>query len=84
MKKIKNRHKTTNENPVSLSPLIFREALAAMLKVKPKPKEEKAKEQKLPKPGNKAGLFRYSTTAMGLINDVWVCHVYNSHLITTS
>jgi hypothetical protein len=32
--------KTTNEKPVSLFPLDFKEALAALLKVKPKPKGE--------------------------------------------
>jgi hypothetical protein len=32
--------KVTNEKPVSLFPLDFKEALAALLKVKPKPKEE--------------------------------------------
>jgi len=32
--------KTTNEKPVSLFPLDFKEALAALLKVKPKPKED--------------------------------------------
>jgi len=43
--------KVTNEKPVSLSPLGFKEALAALLKIKPKPKpkeeiiEEKAKNQ---------------------------------------
>jgi len=38
--------KTTNEKPVSLYPLDFKEAVAALLKVKPKPKEEKAEEKK--------------------------------------
>jgi hypothetical protein len=52
MKKSKNRHKITNENPVSLFPLNFREALAALLKVKPKPKEEKAEEKKEEKPSD--------------------------------
>lgn len=32
--------KITNEKPVSLYPLDFKEALAAFLQVKPKPKEE--------------------------------------------
>lgn len=41
-----NENKTTNEKPISLSPLNFREALAALLKVKPKPKEEKDDEIK--------------------------------------
>ena len=36
----KEEKKTTNEKPVSLSPLGFKEALAAFLKVKPAPKEE--------------------------------------------
>jgi hypothetical protein len=38
--KTTNENKTTNEKPVSLYPLDFKEALAALLKVKPKPKEE--------------------------------------------
>jgi hypothetical protein len=38
--------KVTNEKPVSLSPLGFKEALAALLKVKPKPKEEKTEKKK--------------------------------------
>jgi hypothetical protein len=42
----KESKKTTNEKPVSLSPLGFKEALAALLKVKPKPKKEKAEEKK--------------------------------------
>jgi hypothetical protein len=42
--------KTTSEKPVSLSPLTFKEALAALLKVKPKPKEEKTEEKKEEKP----------------------------------
>jgi hypothetical protein len=41
-----NDEKVTNEKPVSLSPLGFKEALAALLKVKPKPKEEEPKEDK--------------------------------------
>ena len=44
-----NKHpqskRTTSEKPVSLYPLSFKEALAALLKVKPKPKEEKPKEE---------------------------------------
>jgi len=48
----KESNKTTNEKPVSLSPLGFKEALAALLKVKPKPKEEKAEEKKEEKPDN--------------------------------
>ena len=47
--------KVTNEKPVSLFPLDFKEALAAFLQVKPKPKEEmdkviKEKENKNKKP----------------------------------
>jgi hypothetical protein len=45
--------KTTNEKPISLFPLNFREAVAAILKVKPASKEEmdKAiKERKKKKP----------------------------------
>jgi hypothetical protein len=46
-KKNKNSSdKITSEKPVSLSPLDFREALAELLKVKPKPKEEKAEKEK--------------------------------------
>ncbi len=45
--------KVTNEKPVSLYPLGFKEAVAALLKVKPKPKEEKPKEgQNQEKPSN--------------------------------
>jgi endo-1,4-beta-D-glucanase Y len=44
--------KVTNEKPVSLSPLGFKEALAALLKVKPKPKEEKTEEKKEEKTDN--------------------------------
>jgi hypothetical protein len=47
-----NQGKTTNEKPVSLSPLGFKEALAALLRVKPKPKENKTGEKKEEKPGN--------------------------------
>ena len=36
----KDDHKTTNEKPISLFPLDFKQALEALLKVKPKPKEE--------------------------------------------
>ena len=46
----KKQPKITSEKPVSLSPLNFREALAALLKVKPKAKEEKAEEKKEEKP----------------------------------
>ncbi|MBE3139113.1 MAG: hypothetical protein IMZ53_00855 [Thermoplasmata archaeon] len=38
--------KITSEKPVSLYPLDFKEAVAAFLKVKPKPKEEKTEEKK--------------------------------------
>jgi len=38
----KSNEKTTNEKPVKI-PLDFREALAALLKTKPEPKEEKKK-----------------------------------------
>jgi endo-1,4-beta-D-glucanase Y len=44
--------KVTNENPVSLSPVGFKEALAALLKVKPKTKEQKAEEKKEEKTSN--------------------------------
>jgi hypothetical protein len=39
--------KVTNEKPVSLYPLNFKEAVAALLKVKPKPKEEPKEQEKL-------------------------------------
>jgi len=48
----KQEVKITNEKPVSLFPLDFKEAVAALLKVKPKPKEEKAEEKKEEKPGD--------------------------------
>jgi hypothetical protein len=38
--------KTTNEKPISLSPLNLKEALAALLKVKPKPKSDEDEEKK--------------------------------------
>lgn len=38
--------KTTSEKPVSLAPLDVKEALAALLKVKPQPKEKKKKTKK--------------------------------------
>jgi hypothetical protein len=41
----KEDKKTTSEKPVTLSPLKFREALAALLKVKLKPKEEKTEKE---------------------------------------
>jgi hypothetical protein len=49
----KKDSRTTNEKPVSLYPLDFKEAVAALLKVKPKPKEGKLKEEQKPKkPGD--------------------------------
>jgi hypothetical protein len=44
----KESNKITNEKPVSLSPLDFKETLAALLKIKPKPKEEKQKKEDKP------------------------------------
>jgi hypothetical protein len=44
--------KVTNEKPVSLFPLDFKGALNALLKVKPKQKEEKAKVKKEEKPSD--------------------------------
>lgn len=38
--------KTTNEKPISLLPLNFKDALAALLKTKPEPQEKKKKEKK--------------------------------------
>lgn len=37
----KEEKKITNEKPVSLFPLNFNEAVAAIMKVKPEPKEKK-------------------------------------------
>jgi hypothetical protein len=45
MKK-KDTQKITSEKPVSLSPLNFKEALLALLKTRPEPKEKKPKKQK--------------------------------------
>lgn len=36
----KDENKTTNEKPITLSPLNLREALEGLLKVKPKPKDK--------------------------------------------
>ncbi len=49
----KEEKKITNEKPISLFPIDFREALGAFLKVKPKPKEQmdkavKSKRKKKP------------------------------------
>ena len=41
----KDEKKITNEKPVSLFPIPFENALAAFLKVKPKPKEKKPKKK---------------------------------------
>jgi len=41
----KDEKKITNEKPVSLFPIPFEKALAALLKVKPKPKENKPKKK---------------------------------------
>lgn len=43
--------KVTNEKPISLVPLDFKEALAALLKTKPEPKPERKgkKEKKRPR-----------------------------------
>lgn len=48
----KEEKKVTNEKPVSLYPLDFREALNALLKVKPKPKEKKPKKKRTKKPSD--------------------------------
>jgi hypothetical protein len=48
----KEKKKVTNEKPVSLTPLGFREALLALVKVKPQSKNKKPK-----KPSLFAGLF---------------------------
>ena len=47
-----DKKKTTNEKPVSLFPLDFKEAVAALLKVKPE--EEKKKEKNNKKPSEKS------------------------------
>ena len=49
----KDEKKITNEKPVSLFPLPFEKALAALLKVKPKPKEEMDKAIKAKKKRSK-------------------------------
>lgn len=38
---MKNEKKTTNEKPISLAPLSLREAIEALLKTRPEPKEKK-------------------------------------------
>jgi hypothetical protein len=43
-------HRITNEKPVSLFPLDFKEAIAALLKVKPKPPEKKSTKKRTKKP----------------------------------
>ena len=48
-----NDKKITNEKPVSLYPLDFKEAVAALLKVKPESIEEKAKTTKTTKKTSK-------------------------------
>ena len=47
----KDEKKITNEKPVSLFPLSFNEAIAAIMKVKPEPKEKKRKPAKKKKTG---------------------------------
>jgi len=42
----KNEKKTTNEKPVTLSPLNFKEALAGLMKVKPEAKPQKKPRKK--------------------------------------
>lgn len=44
--------KTTNEKPISMYPLDFRDVLAASLKIKPEPKPKKPKSKKQKKTGN--------------------------------
>jgi hypothetical protein len=56
-KKKNNQKKTTNEKPISLFPLKFKEALAAFMKVGPATKEEmdeaiKEAEEKEEKPSD--------------------------------
>jgi len=40
-----NNSKSTNEKPVTLSPLSFKEALEALLKVKPEEEKKEVKEK---------------------------------------
>ena len=47
----KDEKKITNEKPISLFPLNFNEAVAAIMKVKPEPKKEKKKPTKKKKTG---------------------------------
>ena len=47
----KDEKKITNEKPISLFPLNFNEAVSAILKVKPEPKEKKRKPVKKKKTG---------------------------------
>ncbi len=49
--KLREPEKTTNEKPVKI-PLDFKEALSALLKTKPEPKEEKKKTNKNKKTGD--------------------------------
>lgn len=58
----KDEKKITNEKPVSLFPLPFKEALAALLKVKPKSKEEmdKAIKEKPKRPRKKIKIEKSS------------------------
>ena len=49
--------KITYEKSATIYPLSIKDAVAVLLKVKPKPKEEKAEENKAEKPSLIAGLF---------------------------
>ncbi len=53
MKQDDSQKKITSEKPVSLFPLDFQKALAALLKVKPKPKEDMDKAIKQKKKAKK-------------------------------
>ena len=46
---VDNEKKITNEKPVSLYPLNFKEAVGALLKVKPEPKQKSPKKKKTKK-----------------------------------
>jgi len=46
---MKDEKKTTNEKPVTLSPLNFKEALEGLLKIKPKDKPKKKPRKKTKK-----------------------------------
>ena len=50
-----NEKKTTSENPVSLKPLSFKDALMGILRVKPKPKDTNKEKDAHKGPRDKPG-----------------------------